>query len=53
MEQLVFVDPSPSSDLDDLVKDIDRRVDASFLADLEEALDRARDASLQPERASA
>ncbi len=49
MEQLVFADP-PSSDLDDLVKELDQRLDACFLGDLEDALDRARTAG-EPEPA--
>ncbi|HUL61141.1 MAG TPA: hypothetical protein VLU43_17810 [Anaeromyxobacteraceae bacterium] len=49
MEQMVFTDPAPS-ELDELVKEIDEQLDASFLGDLEVALERARAAS-DPEAA--
>jgi hypothetical protein len=52
MEQLTFADPAPSSELDELVWEIDRRLDACFLGELEVALDRLRGAvEPEPERA--
>ncbi len=44
MEPLLFDEPQPS-ELDELVREIDRHLDTSFLADIAEVLERARDAS--------
>ena len=46
---MLFTDPTPS-ELDELVREIDERLDASFLGDLAAALARAREAS-EPEPA--
>lgn len=53
MEQLAFVDPSPSPELDELQKQIDLRLDACFLGDLEEVLARLRDDAVDPDAAAA
>lgn len=53
MKQLAFVDPSPSPELDELQKQIDVRLDASFLGDLEEVLERLREGAADADAAAA
>lgn len=42
-------DEGDSSELDDLVREIDRQLDASFLDEIEDAMERARRAVREPD----
>ncbi len=49
MDQLSFAEPNPS-ELDELVREMDERLDLCFLGDLEDAMKRAL-AAVEPEPA--